>query len=125
MTFATERETRIASAWDAWHMMGQFWKAQVDFKFMCNVFNATYQGALLSGLGAFLGQNGSLTQNKLSPLKACQNKLARRLLAMTTRKLGRRAKKNDKFRPKYFIENLESFPLRWRTDFDVPAGTKE
>ena len=35
---ATERETRIAAAWNAWHMLGQFWKPQVDFKFKCNVF---------------------------------------------------------------------------------------
>ena len=33
MSFATERETRTAAAWHAWHMLGQFWKAKVDFKF--------------------------------------------------------------------------------------------
>ena len=88
LSFATERETRIAAAWDAWHMLGQFSKKQVDFKFKCNVFKATIQGALLSGLCAFEGQNGSFTSKELFPLEACQNKLARRLVAMTRRNCG-------------------------------------
>ena len=61
MAIAAEREIRINAAWNAWHMMGQFWKAKVNFKFQCNVFKATVHGALLSGLCAFAGQNGSFT----------------------------------------------------------------
>ena len=33
MPSATERETRIAAAWNAWHMLGQLQNAKVDFKF--------------------------------------------------------------------------------------------
>ena len=56
-------------------MVGQFWKAKVDFKFKCNVFKASIQGALLSGLCAFARPDGSFTENELFPLKKCQNKL--------------------------------------------------
>ena len=66
-------------------MMGQFWKARVNFRLKCNVFKATVQGALLSGLCAFAGQSGSFTENELHQLEECQNKLARRLLAQTRR----------------------------------------
>ena len=87
VTFATQKETRITAAWNAWHMKGQFWKAKVDFKFKCNVCKATIQGALLSGLCASAGQHESFTENELFPLEGSQIKLARRLLE----KLGRRA----------------------------------
>ena len=85
MSSATERETRIAAVWNAWHMLGQFWKPQVDFKFKCNVFKATMQGALLSGLCTCAGENGSFAEIELFPLERCQNQLARRLLAMMRR----------------------------------------
>ena len=65
--------------------MGQFRKAKVNFKFKCNVFKATVLGALLSGLCAFGRQSGSFTEGELNQLEACQNKLARRLLAQTRR----------------------------------------
>ena len=42
-------------------MMGQLWKAKGNFKFKCNVFMATVQVALLTGLRTFAGQNGSIT----------------------------------------------------------------
>ena len=42
--FATERATRMTGAWNAWLMLGRFWKAKVDFKFKCNIFKATIQG---------------------------------------------------------------------------------
>ena len=58
-------------------------EAKVDFKFNCNVFFATTQGALLSGLCACAGLSGSFSENELFPLERCQNKLARRLLALT------------------------------------------
>ena len=51
-------------------------KAKVDFKFKCNVFKATTQGALLSRLCACAGQSGSFAVNELFPLERCQNKLA-------------------------------------------------
>ena len=43
MSFATERATRMTGAWNAWLMLGRFWKAKVDFKFKCTVFKATIQ----------------------------------------------------------------------------------
>ena len=49
-------ETIIAAARNAWHMMGLVWKAQVDSKYKRNVFKATVQGALLSGLCVFARQ---------------------------------------------------------------------
>ena len=57
--------------------MDRFWKAQVDVKHKCNIFKATVQGALLSGLCPFAGQNGRFTENELLSLGACQRKLAR------------------------------------------------
>ena len=56
-----ERDIRINTIWNAWHMMGQLWKAKGNFKFKCNVFMATVQVALLTGLCTFAGQNGSIT----------------------------------------------------------------
>ena len=47
------------------------------------------QGALLSGLCAFAAQNGSFRENELFPLEACQNQLARRLVAMARRNWDR------------------------------------
>ena len=41
--------------------------AKVDFKVKCNVFKATIQGALLSGLCACAGQSGSFAENELFP----------------------------------------------------------
>ena len=64
-------------------MMGQLWRAKVNFKFKCNVFMATVQVALLTGLCTFAGQNGSITGGELNQLEASQKKLARRLVAMT------------------------------------------
>ena len=63
MAFAPEKDSRMDAAWNAWHMVGHFRKATVNFKFKCNVFKATVQGALLSGLCAFAGQNGSFTES--------------------------------------------------------------
>ena len=53
------------------------------------------QGALLSGLCAFAGQNGSFTEGDLNQLEACQKKLARRLVAMTRRNLDTEPKKRQ------------------------------
>ena len=53
---------RIASTWNAWHMMGHFWKAREDLKCQCS--------ALLSGLWAISGEDGSLTENELFPEKS-------------------------------------------------------
>ena len=50
---SSQRETRIAAAWNAWHDDGSvLLKAKVEFKCECNVFKATTQGALLSSLSA-------------------------------------------------------------------------
>ena len=35
-------------AWNAWRMLGEFWKELVNFEFECKVFKATVQGALLA-----------------------------------------------------------------------------
>ena len=45
-----KKEIRIRVAWNAWHVMEQFWKAKVNSLFKCNIFKATVQGAVLSGL---------------------------------------------------------------------------
>ena len=79
IAFSAENDSRINAAWNAWHMVGQLRKATVNFKFKSNVFTATVQGALLSGLYAFAGQNGSITGSELNRLESGQNKLARRL----------------------------------------------
>ena len=99
MAFAAEKENRTRATWNAWHMMGQFWKATVHFEFKCNVFKATVQGALLSGLGAFAGRNGSFKESELHQLKTCEDKLARRLLALT--------RKNWDTEPKNCTESWE------------------
>ena len=90
-------ETIIAAAWNARHMMGLVWKAQVDSKYKCNVFKATVQGALLSGLCAFARHffYGSCTEDELFPLEACHNRLARRLFAMTRRNWDSEPKKGN------------------------------
>ena len=67
-----EKEIRIRAAWNAWHLMEQFWKQQ------CRV--RSFQGYC-----ALAGRSGSLTDSELHQLEACQNKLARRLLALTRR----------------------------------------
>ena len=72
-------------------MLGDFWKAQVEFKFKCNVFTTTIQGALLSSSCAVACQKGSLSETELSSLDACQNRLARRLLCNDEEELGQRA----------------------------------
>ena len=65
-------------------MLGDFWRVSVNFKFNCNVLTPTVQGALFSGFCTFAGQTNNL-QNELFPLEASQNRLARRLLAVTRR----------------------------------------
>ena len=42
-SFATERATGMTGAWNAWPILGRFWKAKVHFKFKCTVFKATIQ----------------------------------------------------------------------------------
>ena len=83
------------AGWNASHMIGQFGEARVNFKFKCNVSKATVQVALLTGLFAFAGQNGSFTEGDLNQLEACQKKLARRLVAMTRRNLDTEPKKGQ------------------------------
>ena len=74
---------------------GQFYKAKVDFKFKGNVFQATMQGALLSGMCVLAGQHGSFTENEVFPLESRLNELARRLLAMTRRNWDSDPKKKE------------------------------
>ena len=80
MTFAKERETRIAAAWNAWRMLCDFWKAQVFTKYKFNVFEAMVLGAIFSFLCAFAAHNGGFTENAIFPWEACQNRLARHFL---------------------------------------------
>ena len=40
--------------WNALRMLGDIWNAPVNANLKCNVFKASVQGALLSGLCAFL-----------------------------------------------------------------------
>ena len=91
MSFA--RETRIAAAWNAWHMMDEFWKAQVDHKYQCNDFKAT-----------------RLMEHELFVLDARQNKLARRLLAMTRRPWDSEPQQQQ-ISTKELRPNLESVPI--------------
>ena len=58
--FATERATRTTGAWNAWLMLGQFWKVKVDFKFKCNVFKATIQRRTAVRLVRFFGTQWKL-----------------------------------------------------------------
>ena len=86
MSFAKKRETRTAAALECVANVGRFLDcaSQRQLK-KCNVFKETVQGAILSGLCAFAGQNGSFTKNGLFPLKACLKRLAHRLFAMRRR----------------------------------------
>ena len=85
MSFAKEMETRIAAASNAWRMLGELEKSSVNFKFECNVFKSTDQGALHSGLCAFAGQNGSFTRNTLFPVEAGQNRWRADISLLTRR----------------------------------------
>ena len=61
MSFAKKRETRTAAALGCVANVGRFLDcaSQRQLK-KCNVFKETVQGAILSGLCAFAGQNGAL-----------------------------------------------------------------
>ena len=96
MSFARERETRDAAAWNAEHMLGDFWKAQVNCKFMCNVSKAT-QGALLSGLRAVAGQNGSFTENWLLSHGSVSEQIGASTPCTDEEDLGQSAKKKTIF----------------------------
>ena len=113
MSFAKKKgETIIAAAWNARHMMGLVWKAQVDSQYKCNVFKATVQGALLSGLCAFARNfYGSCTEDELFPLEACHNRLARRLFAMTKRNWDSEPKKGNFEKKKKLFRKFEIVPV--------------
>ena len=58
------------TARNAWRMLGEFWKAPVNFEVKCRVFKATAQGPLLAGSCACAAQHGSLAENEILPLES-------------------------------------------------------
>ena len=70
-------------------------------------FNVQCVQSNLSGLCAFAGKNGSFKKNGLFPLKACQNRLAHRLLAMTRRTWDSEPKQVTNHEQKKCTERLE------------------
>ena len=112
MSFPKERETRIAAAWNAWHMSGVFSKALVYFKFKCNEVKATVQVALLPGFGAFAEQTGSFTEKDIFSMETCQNRSATSTACNDEEELGQCAKKRHTFRTKSCIESLELCKLQ-------------
>ena len=52
---STQRETRIAAAWNAWAHNGQFWEIANISKFKCDV---VIEGALRSGFFVVAGPIG-------------------------------------------------------------------
>ena len=126
MSFAKETETRIAPALECVANVGRFLvcASQRQLK-KCNVFKATVQGAILSGLCAFAGQNGSFTKNGLFPLKACQNRLAHRLFAMTRRTWDSEPKQVTNHEQKKCTERLEWCQLQRSSKFVEWAGQRE
>ena len=78
-------------------MLGDFWNAPVNANFQSATCSKQLYRVRSSRVCApFAGQNGSFTKNGLFPLKACQNRLARRLLAMTRRTWDSEPKTSDK-----------------------------
>ena len=86
-------------------MIGQFGKARVNPKFKCNVFKATMQVALLTGLCAFAGQNESFTEGDLNQLEACQKRLCEAPRCDDEEKFWTLSQKGDRFRPTNCIES--------------------
>ena len=74
---------------------------------------AAVQGALLSGLFATAGLNGSFTESDFSLWKRVQNRLARRLFATTRWNLGQRNRKHMSNAPKAtpFFESIPDTPV--------------
>ena len=62
MSFAKARGTRIAAAWNTWRMLGDCWKAPVNFKCQMQCVGGNCAGCVFSGFRAFAGQNGSVTE---------------------------------------------------------------
>ena len=112
MSFATERETRTAAAWNAWQMLGEFCTAKVDFKFKHKRLQSIHTGRTAVRLVRLSG-------TRWTRCERCQNKLARRLLVDDEERLGQRAKKRSRFRPKSYIESLELCQLQWNSESDA------
>ena len=125
MSFAKETETRIAPALECVANVGRFLvcASQRQLK-KCNVFKAIVQGAILSGLCAFAGQNGSFTKNGLFPLKVCHNRLAHRLFAMTRRTWDSEPKQVTNHEQKKCTERLELCQLQRSSEFVEWAGQR-
>ena len=86
MPSATETETRIiAAAWNAWHMLGQFWKKKSRWTLSSSATSSKqpYRAHCCQACALL-----SSTAKELFPLEACQSKLARRPVAMTRRNCG-------------------------------------
>ena len=124
MSFAKERETRTAPALECVANVGRFLECASQRQLKKCMFNATVQGAILSGLFAFAGPNGSFTENGLFPLKVCRNRLAHRLLAMTRRTWDSEPKQVTNHEQKKCTERLEWCQLQRSSKFVEWAGQR-
>ena len=97
-TLAAERPKRIAAAKAGWYTMGAFWASAVSLKMKKMVFQSMVQGAALSGLEAFAGHRGQLTQKDVAPIDAIILRYGRVLLqgkAVTDQGGKKKAKKTE------------------------------
>ena len=87
MSSATETETRIAAACNAWHMLVRFWKKKSRWTLSSSATSSKqpYRAHCCQACALLKDKNGSFTAKELFPLEECENKLARRLVAMTRR----------------------------------------
>ena len=91
MSFATERETQTAAAWNAWQMLGEFCTAKVDFKTQVQTSPEQAYKAHCSQACALLRDKMEASQR--TSCERRQKKVARRLLAMTRRNWDSEPKK--------------------------------
>ena len=97
-TAATGRPRRVAAAKARWYTTGAFWSSAVSTKMKKAVLRSTIKGAPLSGLEAFAGHRGQLTQKDVDPIDAVFLRYGRLLLqgkAVTDHSGKRKAKKTE------------------------------
>ena len=120
MIFAAGKEIRTNAAWNAWHMTVMFWKAKVQMQRLQR--NSAVRASLRAC--AFAGINGSFTEGELSQLEACQNKLARCLLAVTRRNWDTEPKKTH-ISTKEMHQSLEKCQSQRSSGFVAWDGPKK
>ena len=105
MSFATERETRTAAAWNAWKMLGEFCTAKVDFKLKRKRLQSVHTGRTTVRLVRFCGTRWKLHRERA--VKDARKKGGKTSPCNDEEKLGQRAEKRSRFRPKSYIESLK------------------